>query len=92
MQGAKAKKRQAAQRDPPNRSLTEEEKRIGMVMVEARPPKLDRHSGKPCPDFAGAAAALLPSPYNWLLPYETLLVSLRSVYDVKKGLDKERHR
>ena len=63
-----------------------------MVMVEARPPKIDTRSGKPFPDFAGAAAALRSSPYNWPLPYETLLESLRAVCEGNKGRDKERHK
>ena len=69
-----------------------EEKKIGIVMVEAKPPKLDKRCGRPCPDFAGSPAALRSRPYNWPLPYKTLRVSLGSVYDAKNGLDKERHR
>ena len=35
-----------------------------MVMVEAMPPKIDTHHGKPCPDFAGAATTLRSSTYT----------------------------
>ena len=69
-----------------------EEKKKQILIVEAKPPKLDKRFRRPHPDFARSPAALGSRPYNLPMPYKTLGVSPGSVYDGKSGLDKERHR
>ena len=67
-------KRQAAKAAYGDRKLTPKEVEMASTMLRSQPRKASA-GGTEVMDYAGAAEALRSAPYNWSIPYETMVAA-----------------